>query len=182
MAGPCPSSPENPSEWKSTEPGNRTGKSDEGLKDDLSKIHGIGPVFARTLNKMGLSIPLCQIARWKPEDIDKVAKKLYTAPDRIKRDKWIDEAKKLHAEQKYGQRLLSHAHLFMKLLLQGRRSPASAGDGEPAHFIPRIIPGLPIAAAHARRQPLPEWPFWTVPSEILLKLLRGLSQLPGKPK
>jgi predicted flap endonuclease-1-like 5' DNA nuclease len=72
-------------------------------KDDLSKIHGIGPTFARTLNKMGLH-SFDQIARWTPEDIDKVAKKLYTAPDRIKRDKWVDEAKKLH-EQKYGQRL-----------------------------------------------------------------------------
>ena len=70
-------------------------------KDDLSKIHGIGPAFARTLNKMGL-YSFDQIARWTPEDIDKVAKKLYTAPERIKRDKWIAEAKKLH-EQKYGQ-------------------------------------------------------------------------------
>lgn len=74
-----------------------------GQKDDLSKIHGIGPVFARTLNKMGLH-SFGQIARWKPEDIDKVAKKLYTAPDRIKRDKWIDEAKKEHY-RKYGERL-----------------------------------------------------------------------------
>ena len=72
-------------------------------KDDLSKIHGIGPVFARTLNKMGL-YSFGQIARWTSQDIDKVAKKLYTAPDRIKRDKWIDEAKKLHAK-KYGERL-----------------------------------------------------------------------------
>jgi predicted flap endonuclease-1-like 5' DNA nuclease len=72
-------------------------------KDDLSKIHGIGPVFARSLNKMGL-YSFGQIARWTSEDIDKVAKKLYTAPDRIKRDKWIDEAKKLHAK-KYGERL-----------------------------------------------------------------------------
>jgi predicted flap endonuclease-1-like 5' DNA nuclease len=72
-------------------------------KDDLSKIHGIGPAFARTLNKMGL-YSFDQIARWTPEDIDKVAKKLYTAPERIKRDKWIIEAKKLHA-QKYGQQL-----------------------------------------------------------------------------
>ena len=72
-------------------------------KDDLSKIHGIGPVFARTLNKMGLH-SFIQIARWKPEDIDKVAKKLYTAPERIKRDKWIDEAKKEHF-RKYGERL-----------------------------------------------------------------------------
>lgn len=72
-------------------------------KDDLSKIHGIGPVFARTLNKMGL-YSFGQIARWTPEDIDKVAKKLYTAPERIKRDKWIDEAKKEHY-RKYGKRL-----------------------------------------------------------------------------
>ncbi len=70
-------------------------------KDDLSKIHGIGPVFARTLNKMGL-YSFGQIARWTPEDIDKVAKKLYTAPERIKRDKWVAEAKRQHRE-KYGE-------------------------------------------------------------------------------
>jgi predicted flap endonuclease-1-like 5' DNA nuclease len=75
----------------------------DGQKDDLRKIHGIGPVFARTLNKMGL-YTFVQIARWKPEDIAKAAKKLYTAPDRIKRDKWIDEAKKEHY-RKYGERL-----------------------------------------------------------------------------
>ncbi|MDZ4734431.1 MAG: hypothetical protein SGJ16_12715 [Nitrospirota bacterium] len=74
-----------------------------GQTDDLSKIHGIGPVFARTLNKMGLH-SFGQIARWTSEDINKVAKKLYTAPDRIKRDKWIDEAKKEHY-RKYGERL-----------------------------------------------------------------------------
>ena len=72
-------------------------------KDDLSKIHGIGPAFARTLNKMGLHT-FVQIARWKPEDINKVAKKLYTAPERIKRDKWVEEAKKEHY-RKYGERL-----------------------------------------------------------------------------
>jgi len=75
----------------------------EGKKDDLSKIHGIGPVFARTLNKMGL-YTFVQIARWKPEDIAKIAKKLYTAPDRIKRENWIAEAKRQHRE-KYGERL-----------------------------------------------------------------------------
>ena len=75
----------------------------EGPKDDLSKIHGIGPVFARTLYKMGLQ-SYGQIARWTPEDIDKVAKKLYTAPDRIKRDNWIAGAKRQHRE-KYGETL-----------------------------------------------------------------------------
>lgn len=79
----------------------QTGKIQQ--KDDLSKIHGIGPAFAKTLNKMGLHT-FVQIARWKPEDIDKVAKKLYTAPERIKRDKWIEEAKKEHY-RKYGERL-----------------------------------------------------------------------------
>jgi predicted flap endonuclease-1-like 5' DNA nuclease len=72
-------------------------------KDDLSKIHGIGPAFARSLNKMGL-YTFVQIARWKPEDIDAIAKKLYTAPDRIKRGNWIDEAKKEHY-RKYGEQL-----------------------------------------------------------------------------
>lgn len=78
-------------------------KPQDGPKDDLSKIHGIGPVFARTLYKMGL-YRYGQIARWTPEDINKVAKKLYTAPDRIKRDNWIASAKRQHRE-KYGENL-----------------------------------------------------------------------------
>jgi predicted flap endonuclease-1-like 5' DNA nuclease len=45
-----------------------------------------------------------QIARWKPKDIAKVAKKLYTAPDRIKRENWVAGAKRQHRE-KYGERL-----------------------------------------------------------------------------
>lgn len=75
----------------------------DGSKDDLSKIHGIGPAFAKTLNKMGL-YTYVQIARWTPEDIEKVAKKLYTAPERIKRDNWISEAKKEHY-RKYGEHI-----------------------------------------------------------------------------
>ncbi|MGZ8381869.1 MAG: hypothetical protein ACXW4C_09270 [Nitrospira sp.] len=72
-------------------------------KDDLKKIHGIGPVFAQTLNKMG-TYTFIQIARWKPDDIEKIAKKLETDPDRIKRDKWIADAKEQHY-RKYGERL-----------------------------------------------------------------------------
>ncbi|MGZ8404926.1 MAG: hypothetical protein ACXW38_04585, partial [Nitrospira sp.] len=72
-------------------------------KDDLKKIHGIGPVFAQTLNKMG-TYTFIQIARWKPDDIEKIAKKLETDPDRIKRDKWIADAKEQHF-RKYGERL-----------------------------------------------------------------------------
>ncbi|MBH0203440.1 MAG: hypothetical protein HP496_14365 [Nitrospira sp.] len=72
-------------------------------KDDLKKIHGIGPVFAQTLNKMG-TYTFIQIARWKPEDIEKIAKKLETDPERIKRDKWISDAKEQHY-RKYGERI-----------------------------------------------------------------------------
>jgi predicted flap endonuclease-1-like 5' DNA nuclease len=72
-------------------------------KDDLKKIRGIGPVFAGTLNKIGTHT-FIQIARWKPDDIKKVAKKLETDPERIKRDNWIADAKK-HHYQKYGERL-----------------------------------------------------------------------------
>jgi predicted flap endonuclease-1-like 5' DNA nuclease len=71
--------------------------------DDLKKINGIGPTLAQTLNKMGTRT-FIQIARWKPEDIQKIAKKLDTDPERIKRDNWIADAKKQHY-RKYGERL-----------------------------------------------------------------------------
>lgn len=72
-------------------------------EDDLKKIYGIGPAFAQTLNKMGTRT-FIQIARWKPEDIEKIAKKLDTDPERIRRDNWIADAKKQHY-RKYGERL-----------------------------------------------------------------------------
>jgi len=72
-------------------------------RDDLKKIQGIGPVFAETLQKLGTRT-FIQIARWKPEDVEKIAKKLATDPERIKRENWIAGAKKQHFE-KYKERL-----------------------------------------------------------------------------
>ncbi|WHZ29972.1 MAG: hypothetical protein OJF51_004774 [Nitrospira sp.] len=72
-------------------------------EDDLKKIHGIGPAFAQTLHKMGTRT-FIQIARWKSEDIEKIAKKLDTDPERIKRENWIADAKKQHY-RKYGERV-----------------------------------------------------------------------------
>ena len=72
-------------------------------KDDLKKIHGIGPVIERTLNKLG-TYTYVQIAKWTPSDIARVAQKLETIPDRIKRDNWIASARKLYKE-KYGERV-----------------------------------------------------------------------------
>jgi len=72
-------------------------------KDDLKKIRGIGPSIERALNKLG-TYTYVQIAKWTPNDIERIAQKLETLPDRIKRDKWIAGAKKQHRE-KYGERL-----------------------------------------------------------------------------
>jgi predicted flap endonuclease-1-like 5' DNA nuclease len=72
-------------------------------KDDLKKIHGIGPVIERVLNKMG-TYTYIQIAKWTAGDIARVAQKLETNPDRIKRDNWIAGAKKQHRE-KYGEKI-----------------------------------------------------------------------------
>lgn len=72
-------------------------------KDDLKKIHGIGPVLERALNKMG-TYTFIQIAKWTPSDIARVAQKLDTNPDRIKRDNWVAGAKKQHRE-KYGEKI-----------------------------------------------------------------------------
>lgn len=72
-------------------------------KDDLKKIHGIGPVIERVLNRMGTHTFL-QIAQWDHTDIERIADKLNTFPDRIVRDNWIEGAKEQHY-LKYGERL-----------------------------------------------------------------------------
>ena len=72
-------------------------------KDDLKKIHGIGPVLERALNKMG-TYTYIQIAKWTPRDITRIAHKLGTLPDRIKRDNWMASAKK-HHRNKYGEKI-----------------------------------------------------------------------------
>jgi len=75
----------------------------EHSKDDLKKIHGIGPVIERVLNRMGLST-FRQIAGWDHTDIERMANKLNTFPDRIVRDNWVEGAKKQHF-LKYGEEL-----------------------------------------------------------------------------
>ncbi|BFU91480.1 MAG: hypothetical protein NTAFB01_26670 [Nitrospira sp.] len=88
---------------KPSSPVGQSKVSKDSQEDDLKKISGIGPTVAQTLNKMGTRT-FIQIARWKPEDIAKIAKKLETDPERIKRDNWIADAKKQHY-RKYGERI-----------------------------------------------------------------------------
>jgi predicted flap endonuclease-1-like 5' DNA nuclease len=72
-------------------------------RDDLKKIQGISPAIERALNKLG-TFTYVQIARWKPSDIARIAKKLDSVPGRVKPDHWVAGAKKQHRE-KYGEKL-----------------------------------------------------------------------------
>ena len=72
-------------------------------KDDLKKIQGISPAIERALNKLG-TFTYVQIAKWKPSDLARIAKKLDTVSGRLKPDHWIAAAKKQHKE-KYGEKL-----------------------------------------------------------------------------
>ncbi|MFT5531205.1 MAG: putative flap endonuclease-1-like 5' DNA nuclease [Candidatus Poriferisodalaceae bacterium] len=59
--------------------------------DDLKLIHGVGPVFERSLNGMGYTT-YDQIAAWSRDDIREVAAEIDLFPDRIIRDEWIEQA------------------------------------------------------------------------------------------
>jgi predicted flap endonuclease-1-like 5' DNA nuclease len=72
-------------------------------KDNLKKIGGIGPAYERVLNQMGI-FTFRTIAQWDTNDMTRIADKLETPPDHIKRYNWIAKAKKEHF-RKYGERL-----------------------------------------------------------------------------
>jgi predicted flap endonuclease-1-like 5' DNA nuclease len=64
------------------------------LKDDLQKISGIGPFLENRLNELGIQT-FQQIAQWNSQDITRVSEQLQHFPKRIKRDNWVEQAKKL---------------------------------------------------------------------------------------
>ena len=68
--------------------------------DDLKLISGVAKVLEGKLHKFGV-YRFQQIAEWKKPQIDEFDK-LLSFKDRIRRDKWVAQAKKLHAE-KYGK-------------------------------------------------------------------------------
>ena len=63
-------------------------------KDDLKRIKGIGPVLEKKLNDLGI-LTFSQIAALKKEDIERISAQLANFKDRIVRDDWIAQAKKL---------------------------------------------------------------------------------------
>ena len=62
--------------------------------DDLKKIKGIGPVIEKKLNMIGI-VSFKQISELPDEALDQIAHTLKFFPDRIKRDKWVEQARVL---------------------------------------------------------------------------------------
>ena len=69
--------------------------------DDLQTIHGIGPVMEKRLNEHGI-YRYQQIAAWGPNEIEDFSRRLDTFPAKIRRDRWIERARKEHLT-KYGE-------------------------------------------------------------------------------
>lgn len=69
---------------------------DAKVSDDLTKLTGVGPAFAKKLNAAGIT-SFEQIAGWKKADIEKYDEEL-SLGGRIERDDWVAQAKKLAKE------------------------------------------------------------------------------------
>ncbi|MCB0564807.1 MAG: hypothetical protein KDD01_10570 [Phaeodactylibacter sp.] len=65
-----------------------------GKKDDLKQIKGIGPKYEKALNEMGIT-SYEQVSKLKKKDITAINERLKITTDRIERENWIGQAKKL---------------------------------------------------------------------------------------
>jgi len=72
-------------------------KSAPATVDDLTEIKGVGAVISRKLNEFGV-YRFRQIATWNDDHVEAFAKELDTFKNRIDRDKWIQQAKKLSGD------------------------------------------------------------------------------------
>lgn len=66
----------------------------EGSPDTLTQIKGLGPRAAATLNAIGIT-RFDQIAGWTPDDLATVGAKLGNRTERIRRDRWAEQARLL---------------------------------------------------------------------------------------
>jgi predicted flap endonuclease-1-like 5' DNA nuclease len=67
------------------------GLGDPRMKDDLTKITGIGPYIQQRLNEIGI-YNYDQISQLKPADIKAITELIDFFPGRIERDDWIGQA------------------------------------------------------------------------------------------
>jgi predicted flap endonuclease-1-like 5' DNA nuclease len=64
------------------------------VEDDLTRIRGIGPRYARQLQAAGVR-SFAAIAAWAPADILAISRELKITPSRIERDEWVAQARVL---------------------------------------------------------------------------------------
>ncbi|MEM0999092.1 MAG: hypothetical protein AAGN35_18685 [Bacteroidota bacterium] len=70
------------------------GKVKAGQEDDLTQINGIGPVVASKLNGLGI-YTLKQVSKLSAADMERIDVALALFPGRVKREKWVKQAKKI---------------------------------------------------------------------------------------
>lgn len=68
-------------------------------KDDLKKMKGVGPFIEEKLNALGIYTFL-QISRMTPEIEEQVNIAIEFFRGRVRRDKWVLQAKELHEKKK----------------------------------------------------------------------------------
>ena len=73
---------------------NATGARAGAERDDLKRISGIGPGLEKKLNAEGI-YSFRQIASLTKSDVARLEQKVIKFPGRIKRDKWVEQARKL---------------------------------------------------------------------------------------
>lgn len=62
-----------------------------GVKDDLKRISGVGPVLEDLLNRIGVYY-FWQVASWNNDDVQEVDDLLESFKGRITRDEWVPQA------------------------------------------------------------------------------------------
>jgi predicted flap endonuclease-1-like 5' DNA nuclease len=65
--------------------------------DDLRRIRGIGPAMERLLNEQGI-VTFRQLALLNDAGVAELEKRLPGVPGRVRRDRWVEQAQKLHVE------------------------------------------------------------------------------------
>ena len=73
---------------------NKLGERQGDAKDDLKLISGVGPVFEKTLNSIGV-YTFEQVSKFDKESIQAVEDLIQKFPGRIERDDWVGQAKNL---------------------------------------------------------------------------------------
>jgi predicted flap endonuclease-1-like 5' DNA nuclease len=69
--------------------------------DDLTRIKGLGPKLASTLQQLGVT-SFGQIAAWDEAEIERIDGQLGRFQGRIRRDAWVDQARLLAAGDQNG--------------------------------------------------------------------------------